>query len=793
MNKNYFVTAKPVWPDSLKGGMNYMVGFRTVINVQEIAPTFLNITVATLYRVFVNGEFVGYGPARAAKNYFRVDTLELTDKLCKGKNIISIEVAVYNSQTSYIMEQEEFVQAEIVCGDEIIASTEGAGPNFEAHKMDERVQKAPKYSLQRGFVEYYKLSELNQQWKVDSEVKVQRLPLVQVNDKNLLLRSVAYPQYSLVKPKKVIKKTNYIIDENSDSSWRPVFTRMVGRIAKGFMDPELEINPVEIIEKISDTSITKDNELIKDNISFEFKPYMSRTYEFKANLTGFIGMEIEVKENTKVYLVFDEILYKDDVDIKRAQVNTIIGYELEKGIYQLESFEAYTFKYLKIINFEGLCEVKNIYLREYTNPDTQKAQFLSDSQELNDLFKAGIETYRQNALDIFTDCPSRERGGYLCDSYFTARAASYISGNTKVEDNFFENYMIAEAFDKLPEGMIPMCYPADVKANYRDITSPYGMYIPNWSLWFIIQLEDYVKRNTDNTICQDLKSRVLGILDYFETCLNEDGLIEKLPGWVFIEWSKANDYVQDVNYPTNMLYAAALEAVGRIYNLEEYIKKGKKLKEIIREQSFDGKFFVDNALREDGKLKRTNNKTEVCQYYAFFFGVATKDTHAELWNTLVNDFGPERKNTKIHSDVDYANAFIGNFLRLDLISNDGSIKKWLKESTLYFNRMVQETGTLWEHDEETASCNHGFGSYVVYWLYKNILGIRNIDTKNKKITLCFNDININKCEGTIPVLDDSIEMKWWKEKGDLYYEIKVPSGYKLEVENNTSLNIRSMM
>ena len=42
---------------------------------------------------------------------------------------------------------------------------------------------------------------------------------------------------------------------------------------------------------------------------------------------------------------------------------------------------------------------------------------------------------------------------------------------------------------------------------------------------------------------------MLALFDYFERFRNEDGLLEKLESWVFVEWSKANHFVQDVNYP----------------------------------------------------------------------------------------------------------------------------------------------------------------------------------------------------------------------------------------------------
>jgi len=98
--------------------------------------------------------------------------------------------------------------------------------------------------------------------------------------------------------------------------------------------------------------------------------------------------------------------------------------------------EPYTLRYLKLLALDGDCEVEQVYLREYINPDVFEAHFSSSDRQLNQIFEAGRETYRQNAVDIFMDCPSRERAGWLCDSFFTARVAFDLSGNTLVDTSF---------------------------------------------------------------------------------------------------------------------------------------------------------------------------------------------------------------------------------------------------------------------------------------------------------------------------------------------------------------------
>ena len=142
----------------------------------------------------------------------------------------------------------------------------------------------------------------------------------------------------------------------------------------------------------------------------------------------------------------------------------------------------------------------------------------------------------------------------------------------------------------------------------------------------------------------------------------------------------------------------------------------------MREQSFNGTFFRDHAVRNaDGTLTICDDITETCQYYAFFSGTATKDEYPELWQTMLHEFGPDRQETGLWAEIAPSAPFIGNYLRLELLANDGTdiaIQKLLADIEGYFGYMADKTGTLWETQHTTASCNHGFASHVLIWLKK---------------------------------------------------------------------------
>jgi alpha-L-rhamnosidase len=542
------------------------------------------------------------------------------------------------------------------------------------------------------------------------------------------------------------------------------------------------LNPAIEIQEMENRIMEQMDMVYNENGNYHVGQGNFIIFDLGINQTGFIGTEIEVTRAGRLFLTFDEILTNGDVNFRRMGTINSVTYDLQPGTYVIESLEPYTLRFLKAIMTGGECTVKNLYLREFVNPDIKRAHFESSDRRINRIFQAGAETYRQNALDIFMDCPSRERAGWLCDSYFMARVAMDLSGNTLIEKNFYENFLLPAEFKFLPEGMLPMCYPAD---HYN------GNFIPNWAMWFVIQLKEYLERSNDHELVGGLRERVLGLIDYFEPFKNEYGLLENLERWIFIEWSEANKFVQDVNYPTNMLFAATLEAAGELYDIPGLLDEAAAIRQTIRDHAFNGEFFIDNAVRdENGNLVATANMTEVCQYYAFFFGTATPQSHPELWDRLVKEFGPQRRDNNPYPQVHFANAFIGNYLRLEMLSRNNLTSQLLDESIGFFDYMAERTGTLWENITTHASLNHGFASHVVHLLYRDVLGVVERDINNRKITFRIPEIDLSYCRGTIPIGDKLIGFEWEKSDGTILVRCSVPDGYEYVIVNESGYELK---
>jgi alpha-L-rhamnosidase len=777
-----FSVARPVWPVAGRSEMNQFVGFRAVIDASSSGDAVLRITASSLYRVHLDGRFVGHGPARGPHGHFRVDEWRLAGGLKPGPRVVAVEVAANNIDSYYIPNNPPFLQAEILMGGQVLAATGDAKRGFEAFPLEERVRKVQRYSKQRTFSEAYRLKPGFDGWRIDPSVRPPAVECEVLAPVPLLPRRIPPSDFAVRQPAWTVSwgKMKTDVPPPDDKTIRDFLA--MGLLRGGFPVEQLEAKPVlDLARAATGESMpiglpySCDTPLSLDTAANAFA-----LLDLGTNLTGFIGAHVVCKKPARLYLTFDEILTNGDVDFRRLYCANVVYYELQPGWYRIESFEPYTLRYLKLIVLEGQCEISEVHLREYANPDVWQASFAASDDRLNRLFAAGRETFRQNAVDIFVDCPSRERAGWLCDSFFTSRVAIDLSGRPTVERNFLENYLIPERFKDQPEGMLAMCYPADHRPN---------SFIPNWALWLVVELDEYLKRSGDRETVDAFRPKVLKLFDYFKRFRNESGLLENLESWVFIEWSAANQFVQNVSYPSNMLYAGALEAAGRMYGMPELLAEAGRIRATIMEQSFDGQFFVDNAVRKDGKLQVTHNHTETCQYYAFYFGIASPQTHGPLWKLLSEQFGPKRKETKAFPDVPVSNAFIGNVLRLELLSRYGQCRQLLDESIDYHLYMADRTGTLWENVHPGASCNHGFASHLVHLLYRDVLGLFQVDPPNKAVHVRLYDQPLQWCEGRIPLPDGGVSLRWWREGDRLAYHISMPAGYRLQLSNFTGKDL----
>ena len=697
----HFLAAVPVWEAGKETEMNRSLVFSAAVDGRgDLA---LHIAGHTRYQIFVNNAFVAAGPARAGHGYFRAEEYDLTDRLTDGANTVAILVAGYNANSFYLTDQPSFLCAELVRDGAVLFAT-GTDRDLTAAAYDGRVRKVQRYSFQRPFTEAYELTPGGVDAAAKSGSRVRTAP---TEPKRFIVRHSPYCANREIFAKRIVSEGTAVPEEGKHFHDRSVDN--ISDVLKGFPRDELTLCATDEVYALRRTAAPCDESAANRAIPAG----RFAVYDMGVNTTGYIRLRLRADAGTVIYAVFNERLPEEGYpDPGRDSCANAVKWKLkEKGEYDLLSFEPYTYRFIQLIALTGDVAVTGVSQFRETYPETALANRKTmPDEELQAIYDAAVETFVQNATDVFMDCPSRERGGWLCDSYFTSRVEKELTGQSLVEHDFLENFLLPERFVGLPEGMLPMCYPSD---HYD------GCFIHNWAMWYVVELREYLERSGDTELINAAKQRVYELVRFTEKYENTDGILADLDGWIFVEWSVANDYVRDVNYPTNMLYSLFLDSVAAMYGDGALAAKADRLRETIRQRSFNGEFFIDNAVKDGkGGFINTDHRTETCQYYAFFTGTATKERYPALWRTLLDDFGPGREKTGAYPDVPKANAFIGNYLRLQLLFREGLYDKVEKEIRAFFLPMARATGTLWENMTDFASCNHGFASHAAYWLNK---------------------------------------------------------------------------
>lgn len=684
MNSNF------IWAKKFLSTKNTNCLFSLDINLSRAQSISFNLTANGLYKFYVDGTLRLFGPARTAKGYCRMDKKSFSLK--EGKHKITVIVSAYNAATFSIMKDVPYFYCEFSADDKRYTAED-----FKCYDFSVRVKNTQRYSFQRGFCEHYvQDADLTEYFK-NPRMLGDELEKATVKSPKILKRAVPYPKFYKIQAKSPVQSGGFCVDK-SLPIWEDRAITQVGNQFEGYYKAELK-------ECLANT-VSQFN-YKKGKLTRVLKDGGYSVYDFKRNISGLIGAKIIVKQDVQIYLTFDEITGGRDttVDFKRLWCTNVIKWELKKGEYNLQTIEPYTMRYVQVNVLCGEVEVLSLNVLPVENKDAYRLKFKVADPVIEGILDSARNTVSQNSSDLLMDCPSRERSGWINDIYYSRHSATTFTGSFDVLRVTLENYAIAEPLDELPEKMIPMCYPSD-HIN--------GEYIPNCAIWYVIIACEYILNSGDNKLKKLVKPQIKGLIDFFKKYENSDGLLEDLESWVFIEWSEANskDFVCGVNYPSNMMYYKMLMTVDKLWHTEKLAKKCQRVKNSILKQSFNGEFFEDNRVRINGKLKSLNHISEACQYHAFFSGVATKDSHPELYDKLLTVFTPDRNKKEVYPNIDKANVITGLMMRLTMLIEYGEVEKALKETVDVYGIMAKETRTLWENATPITSCNHGISAYA---------------------------------------------------------------------------------
>ena len=463
----------------------------------------MRLTARNAYRLYINDELVMHGPARTAHGYARVDEIDVTWYLEPGINHVAIEVMaygnmhpLYNRYSNDCTMEDGMVIAEIASDGKVLCAT--GRDAWLACRIAARAPASERISHSRECTEIYTLDEQYYTWKFSKGEFVPAAPIE--------------------------KEPVYLAHEALQPTLEEVFFDDLVGFGSCRIDPTIRLAPLfyEVNNPYydalpehptADCRRTLDTafggvcaESGDEGLTLWGDEGMYAQYDLGESRVGFIRLVVSCERAGVIDLVHSELL---DTDGSIPYYHNIVTrLHLPAGLSEFIAFEPALARYIKLyFRGTGAVTVHSLSILDDAYPNEHRTSFACSNDDINRLYGAAKRTLLLNTLDIFMDCPERERGGWLCDSLWTARAAQLMLSDTRVEREFLENFLLTPA-DGMFHGFFPEVYPA-LKPDYRGM-----MGITTWSLWLGCEIAEYIERTGDIAFRDEFAPRVEAFVKY---------------------------------------------------------------------------------------------------------------------------------------------------------------------------------------------------------------------------------------------------------------------------------------
>ncbi len=667
----------------------------------ETKPEHFKIHVSgdSRYQLYVNGRLVCFGPSKSDITHWKYETIDIAKYLKQGKNTIASSVwnfgklnplAIISLQTAFIIQgasdQEQLINTNITwkCFHD---------PAYQIRKITSE--------MVRG---YYAASP------------------------GEILDARKYPW-------------NWEMTGYDDSGWKnaEVICRADLRNerwtgvwpAKWLLEkrsiPFMEIKKQRIRKLRKAVGIEIPEEFPLEKKAFKVAPHSKLVLLLDQTFitTAFPVIEILGGKDAKITLGYSESLFIPGTN-KKENRNFIDGKEFiglsdtficdgKRRTFKTLDWRSFRYLELSIETADESLEFIDLYSIFTAYPFKLRSEFNAGSKEIDKILEVGWRTARVCAHETYMDTPYYERLQYVGDTRIQGLISIYNSGDTRLLKK-----AIRQIFNsRLPEGVTYSRYPS----NYMQI-------IPPFSLWWIGMVHDYWMYDPDEKFVKEMLQGVRDVLSFFHSFQAENGSVENLPMWNFMDWNKKWSWGVPVTGSKNrtasidillyqaFLWAAELEnGIGNKGMAGEYSERAQLMKSAIYKLYFS---------KEKGLFADTDQKdtfSEQANTLAITSGLVDKDRAKKIIKIMLTDHS-------LSQCTSYFEYYFNNALR---ISGNGDLylhqlKEWKDQLSLGL--------TTWrEAPEPSRSDCHAWSASPNIELYRTVLGIRSGAPGYKKVII----------------------------------------------------------
>lgn len=432
----------------------------------------------------------------------------------------------------------------------------------------------------------------------------------------------------------------------------------------------------------------------------------------------------------------------------------------------VETYEPrFTFNGFRYVTVRGLAEkprAEDIEACVVSTDFAETGRFDCSDEVINRLMACASRSYRSNFTDGFpTDCPHREKNGWMGDASMAAEMAQYVFDNTAGYEKWLADILDAQR----PSGEVPCIVP----------TSGWGFMWGNGPT-FDSALPEIAWRldlhQGDRAALRRAYPAIRRLCAFTAREKTKGGLVD---------WGLA-----DHAHVDGKSGAPTREYVATCYALRSN-EIAARIAEVLDEGDEAVAFRIRAAaLREAvrAKFRKSpgvfDNGGQTAQALALEFGLCDRDEEKPAGEALVAAFARADDHLRV--------GIVGMKHVLPALSRIG-------RADLAFKALTQPTfpsPALWTKDGSTTlwedwlgqdgSLNHiMFGSFVA-WAYGHLAGIRPLEPGFRRVLLAPEPIvALDHAKASVETPYGTVVSGWSRNDGALTYEFSVPPGTRAEV------------
>lgn len=444
---------------------------------------------------------------------------------------------------------------------------------------------------------------------------------------------------------------------------------------------------------------------------------------------------------------------------------------IQMDIYQLKGtgkeifvpdFTYHGFRYIEMTSNRpiDISKVTMEALRMHSKVE-KAGSFKSSNALLNQVFDICSNSYLSNLFGIPTDCPTREKNGWMADGFMVQEAGmlSYNSGS--IYAKWVKDMIDAQSADGDVPGIVPTSW------NWNSEWAG-----PVWDAAIFIVPSLLYQYYGDVESIRNVYPTAQRYLKYLATIENDKGLLKDgLGDWLYYKAITPNDFMVSCYYYWDYIMMARMANIlGRHGDKKHYALKAARLMGLINKYYFDQQ-----------KLTYAN-QTQLSYALPLYMNIVP-DKHREALAKKLNE-------TIAANQYSLDFGFIGSLIVPEVLSRFGyteTVYKMVTKETLpswgYWIKNYDATSLFetWDVGRNIgdASRNHPSMGAIAAWMYKALAGIQMDESAPafKKIIIKPAFVKgLQFAEGYHESVYGTIRSAWKRTGNKVQLDIVIPAG-----------------